>query len=470
MQENQNFTELLEKALTQKQEWFNLNRLPHLLDLYRLHYTCVKNLNEVLTKKSIIIADPYKLDRRISEIVVPETSSFPETEAPSILGERFSEYETMLDFICTYLRFSIENFTIQKIKLLLDLNHVFDWQNITANSTKSNTRSLAMSVNQARSNATAVLVSTINDSLDKCTSSTLEIENILNELADFQKELYKGRLRKDLFEHPEFDRQKAFSSPEDEMAEIKKLFPKVIGKKPFYNDLVSEIINEDQAPNNEALKAKILAKLQIKQEVENKKKESPNTKNILLEGIVGLAGFSPVLSQIYLKLEEDFGLLFFVKKTFFEKLKEVIRKAFGIKEKEKICTVPITDEKTGAKSLYKISVTEFLNDIDKKRRIYATFANNGSEFQKISNAAEEQILLFLTKQLTENQKLFILINSLDDYFKTSVDILLRPKLKGLKIDLSSYRNIIINVNKKRGEYVSLKEEEEQMKKLGIKNE
>ena len=43
------------------------------------------------------------------------------------------------------------------------------------------------------------------------------------------------------------------------------------------------------------------------------------------------------------------------------------------------------------------------------------------------------------------------------------------EVKGLKIDLSSYRNAIINANKKRGEYASAKEEIEQMKKLGINN-
>jgi hypothetical protein len=46
----------------------------------------------------------------------------------------------------------------------------------------------------------------------------------------------------------------------------------------------------------------------------------------------------------------------------------------------------------------------------------------------------------------------------------------RNKIKGLKIDLTSLRNAIINVNKKRGDYVSNKEEIEQMKKLGIKDD
>ena len=69
----------------------------------------------------------------------------------------------------------------------------------------------------------------------------------------------------------------------------------------------------------------------------------------------------------------------------------------------------------------------------------------------------------------ENQRLFTIINALDDHFKSNVEVTQRPKVKGLKIDLSSYRNAIISINKKRGEYVSAKEEIEQMRKLGIMN-
>jgi len=45
----------------------------------------------------------------------------------------------------------------------------------------------------------------------------------------------------------------------------------------------------------------------------------------------------------------------------------------------------------------------------------------------------------------------------------------KARIKGLKIDLEALRNSIINVNKKRGEYVSIREEAEQLKKLGINN-
>lgn len=467
MEVDSNFSLQLEQALSAKQDWFNAERLQYMLEQYRLHYTCVRNVNELLTKKSLVTPDPYKLDRRISDIVVPESTPFPESDIAAVLGARLSEYETMLDFICTYFRFSVDNISIGKIKSLMELGKVFDWTNLSPNSSKMNTRALATVLNQARVNTPGVVVSTLTDSIEKAGKSVTEIEKILGELASFQKELYKGRLRKDIFEHPDFDKAKAFSSPEEEFNEIKRLHAKVVGKKPFYNDLVNEIIKEDQAPNKDALREKLLQSLSIKPKEVKKEKAGPDPREMLTQTIISLAGFAPVLSQIQSKLSDNFELLFAEKKNFFGKIKQAFRKAFGIKAKERICNVPIVDPKTGTKSIRKINVNEFLIDIDKKAKIYANFVPGSNELQKIQSASEESILSFLNHQISENQTIFSSVNALDDYFKANVEILLRPKVKGLKIDLSSYRNIIIAVNKKRGEYVSLKEEIEQMKKLGI---
>ena len=108
-----------------------------------------------------------------------------------------------------------------------------------------------------------------------------------------------------------------------------------------------------------------------------------------------------------------------------------------------------------------------MSQISKLAHIYSGIAAKGNEYNKINAAKEDDALIFLNKQVQENQKLFTIINALDDHFKSHVEVTQRPKVKGLKIDLSSYRNAIIAVNKKRGEYASAKEEIEQMKKLGI---
>lgn len=463
------FSNELQIALKQKQEWFNSECLQELLLQYRLLHTCVKTLYDAFIKKSLIVPDPYRLDKKISDIVLPENTPFSEAEISKVFGARFSDYETMLDFICTYFRFSIETLPIPKIKKLLDFNKVFEWDNLSTNSVKMNTRALAMTISNAKMGAPSVVQSMINDSVNKSGQAVVEINRMLNELGIFQRELYKGELRADLFNHPEFDKSKAFSTADAELAEIKRLYQKVMGKKTFYNDLVSEIVEEDQGPDKEKKQAATLAKLQIKNvsKKEQKKNTGPDSKELLMTTVLAIGGFAPTLLQLHAKLSENFELLFTEKKSFFRKLINALKKALNIKEKERVCTVKIKDQKNGFEKEQKIKVNDFMSDLAKKSRIYNGIGTKGPEYEKIESATEDVILSFVNKQISEVQSVFTIINSLDTLFKTEVDVISRPKVKGMQIELSALRNSIINANKKRGEYASIKEESEQMKKLGI---
>lgn len=467
MEDNTIFNQRLEVALSKKTEWYNSTDLLELVEAYRLIYTCVKNINEFLVKKDVINPDPYKLDRRISDIAPLDASPFQDQEASNVLGTRFSEYEMMLDFICTYFRFSIENLSSSKIKTLLDINKTFDWNNLSPNNTHCNTRALAVAIGHAKINSPAVLISTLGDNLEKCKKNVLYISKKLVEINDFNKELYKGRIRKEVIEHPDFDKTNAYSSPEAEAAEIKRLYSKVTGKKALSSDAVTEIVNEDQGVNAIVLRDKLLAKLGIQQKEVERTTKGPDPKFMLMQTVLLFGAISPIIDAMFTKIKDNFDLLFADKKGFGAKLKKLFKNIFGIKDKPKVCSIPVTDTKTGNKSIVKIQVQDFLEDLSKKSKIYNGLGIKGPEYAKIESAEETAILSFINKQISENQTLFTTINSLDEYFKSNVEILLRPKVKGLKIDLSSYRNAIIAVNKKRGEYLSYKEEQEQYQKLGI---
>ena len=470
--EESNFHAELQQALSKKQEWYNTECLQELLSQYRLMHSCVKNLYECFVKKSLIVPDPYRLDKKISSIVVPESSPFAENDIPNVFGERFSNYETMLDYICTYFRFSTENFTLQNIKKLLDFNKVFEWDDLSMNNVKMNTRALAITISHAKNGAPSVVQSMINDSVSKCCQAVKTIGKILNELGVFQRELYKGGIRKDLFEHPDFDKAKAAESPESELAEIKRLYSKVTGKKNFYNDLVNEIIEEDHGPNKEAKQAAVFERLSIKNPVkaENKKKSGPDTKEMLMQTVLAIGACAPTLIQLHAKLNENFDILFTRKATFWNKLMALIIKAFNLKEPERSCQLPVKDAKTGAERIQKINVTEFLTDLGKKERVYNGIATKGNEYQRIDSANEDAVLGFVNKQISELQSEFVIINSLDAFFKNEVASENKARVKGMQIELSALRNSIINANKKRSEYASYKEETEQMRKLGITND
>ena len=467
--EEYNFGVELQVALSKKQEWYNSECLQQLLDQYRLMHTCVRNLYECFVKKSLIQPDPYRLDKKISDIVVPETTPFSESEISNVFGARFSDYETMLDFICTYFRFSTENLTIQKVKQLIDLNKAFDWEDLSMNSAKMNTRALAMTINSAKNNAPNVVQSMINDSVAKCSQASAVISKMLNELGVFLRELFKGGLRKDLFEHPDFDKAKAAESAEGELSEIKRLYTKVTGKKTIFTDLINEIVEEDHGPDKERKQAAVLERLAIKdiEKVEKKKAVGPDTKEMLMQTIVALGAMAPTLTQLHSKLGENFTLLYQKKNTLFNKLLAALRKAFHIAEKERICNLPIKDVKTGMERIQKINVNEFLSDLSRKERVFNGIGMKGVEYQKINASNEDAILAFANKQISEIQSIFVIINALDAYFKNEVDTEFKVKVKGMQIELSALRNSIINANKKRGEYASFKEEHAQMQRLGL---
>ena len=230
MEENQNFIERLESAILKKKEWFDSTQLPAALEQYRLMLVCVKTVNENLVKRSIITPDPYKWDKRISEVVVPPADAFTDQDFSQVLGERLSSYETMIDFVCNYYRFNVDSLPVTKVKLLVDLNKCFQWDNLTTANGNPNTQGLATAIQRVKTNAPNMTLSMINDSVDKCSKAYGFIAKTLSEFAGFQREYYKWSVRKEVIGSSDFDKSKASSSKENECAEIKRLFQKIMGK------------------------------------------------------------------------------------------------------------------------------------------------------------------------------------------------------------------------------------------------
>ncbi|MFC2603596.1 MAG: hypothetical protein ACFNX0_06810, partial [Treponema sp.] len=343
-----NYLEALKTAIKEKTEWFNFSELPKLLDTYRLLHTCVKNIYNILIQRSLLTPDPYKLEKKISDIVAPEDTPYSDADRSVIIGARFSEYESMLDYVCTYVKFSVENMNIQKIKKLHDLNMSFLWGNMNSNNTKSNTRGLASLLLDARKNVPQITLSMINDSIAKSAQSVSEIEAMLKSLSDFYRETYKLRIRMDIQQHPSYN--KMVDTPAEETAEIKKLFPSIMGKEPYYGDLISEIIDEDLASNKAQLQAAVLKSLEIPAKAEEPKQTEVNTRFLLLDSVQSLVILGAVYNEIVQKLTANVKILEEGNNSIFDKLKRAFRKAFNLKEPALIYNFVIVDLKKETKT------------------------------------------------------------------------------------------------------------------------
>ncbi|MBP3710134.1 MAG: hypothetical protein J6I73_07035 [Treponema sp.] len=469
MSDSHNFIDELEAALAAKAEHLDAKTFPELLSNYQLLHTCVKNMYNMLIQRSLIKADPYKLEKKISEITLPEESAYMENERAIVMGSRLSDYETMLDFICTYYKFSIDHIDLARIKKLLEFNSCIDWHSLSLNSTKINTRSLAALLNEARSNAAPMLLSLISDSIDKSDKASTAIHALLRELSDFQREAYKMKIREKVIANASFNKD-ALSSAATELAEIRRIFPQAVGKMPFYGDLIQEIVKEDTAPEREKLQQLALQKLRTKETNMQSEKKKVDTKQLLLETVLVLSALAPQYEQVIAKVSTNHDVLVKGNDSFFEKIKHVIRKAFNLKAPSEEYELVLINQKTGDRTSKKIEYNAFFSMLQRKQQFLQSISGTQMpEFQKIAVASEDAILSFVNKQMNDNQEIIIYLNALDEYFETHVGQSEQAKIKGMKMELVTMKNIVIKSNQHRAEYVSIVEEEAQMKKLGMNN-
>ena len=470
MSERVEFNAALKNAIDEKTTWFNSEELPKLLEGYRLLHTCIKNLYDLLAKRALITPDPYKLEKKITDIEIPDETPFSEKDIAVIIGARFSDYESVMDFVCTYYKFSVENFSLAKIKKFHELNNTFQWTNMSVNNTRVNTKALASLIPELKRNMPQISLSVISESLSKSSKAVKDITKILEELAQFKREEYKFKIRNQIMSANEFDWSKVTDGT-SEITEIKRLFPSIMKKVPFYSELVNEIADEDFSETKDEFQKRTLAILSVTQVQAKPEKESVNTKQILMEVLHILSALYPEYSSIAEKLRENNHTLEGSKNTAFKKLIRVIRKAFNLKEPPSIFKLVIVDQQKQTKTSKEIDINIFISNLERKAYFMATIGDSGTpEYKRIQASDETQILQFCSKQISENKETQILLESIDEYFKTNCGVQDRSKIKGLKIDLVSCKNILVKANQRRAEYLAYIDERDQMKKLGISDE
>ncbi|MDE5898564.1 MAG: hypothetical protein K2H09_04795, partial [Treponemataceae bacterium] len=194
-------------------------------------------------------------------------------------------------------------------------------------------------------------------------------------------------------------------------------------------------------------------------------------KTLLTDTISSLASLAPTYAAIIEKLATNTQLLEKQKNTAFQKFKRTLRRAFNLQEPPVVYDLILIDEKSQARTTRQTDIHAFIANIERKSRMFAVLSNrNSPEYKKITNAQDDAVLQFASKQISDNQDTLQLLTAADEYFKSSISSKERTHIKGLKIDLVTVKNAIIRANQKRAEYCSYIEEMEQMKKLGIMNE
>ncbi len=471
METTTDFNTQLGEILKKYRDHIETKVIPKLREDFRIMQSVFENIYNLLLRKALIKEDPYKYEQKFTEVTVPPSGPFTESEKQNEMSHRLANYHSQLDFINTYYQLSVDFLNINRIKKLVGLIKYIDWPNLAQNATNTTTVTLSEYLERIKKGSDKLATGIVSDAEKQLAKLSIEILKALKTLTNYHRENYKFEIRNTVLPKIDFNEKQIDPLSEDAIKLVKKTFAQEIKGKPFYPDLIKEILLEEYSDKKETFQKKLLEKLKISEEKKTvKKKKEPPLKDTLLEGLYILSGARSDLETALKKLKENSDIIEHRKLSLGEKFKRWIMKTVYGKDDTLTYEVEIPNVETGTTRKEKINFTGFINQVNKKIQILSKLSlRSGVLYHKLREASEEQIFDFLTKQIQELERIHKKMEALNIFFMSETPREEREKLRGIKIELSSIKNYIVKSNKKKYDYISIKEEREQLKKLGVED-
>jgi hypothetical protein len=467
MEEPARYQDALASALEKKASYLEEVCLPDLSNKLRSFQTLFEGLRNILLRKSLVQEDPYQYDLKITEVTVPAKDPLNETDKKEKLSRRLSEYGTQLDFLNHTYQFSLDSLKLEQIKPLVALINYLDWLRLNESAGSSTTGAFAEALTKVRVSGDSLSTSIVNDSVTQIIATVKHLLSVLKEVTAYQRELYKLELRREILpllpETPP-------ASPAETVKKFKALFFHLRKggqqKKVFYPELVEELLAEDDEERGRQLREEALRKLAVP--VRMAKEAAPTDyRSGLLEGIRIMAVSSYHLDAALRVLRENMLVLEMQNHGLLARLRKWLRG--GKSSDSRVLEIGYEDPATSSRRVERLDFTAFVDRAQKRARLFGALANQMSTaHQHLQSAPDEQIYEFLDKNLQELRLLYNRMMGLNGFFRNQRPRDPRKKFKGIKIELSALKNCIVKSNKKLHEYLALKEEEEQMAKLGLR--
>jgi hypothetical protein len=459
MADNTQYQQLLAEALGQRRDWLEKNEMPKLKEEFRGFHNAFYALYKLFLKRGLIHEDPYKQEAKMGEIEVPPIAPFTDADRLDQLSLRLSAFDTQLDFLVNFYQFSVDALPLDRIKRILGLVKFIDWVRFTPDGSASpNTRAVVELVSDAKAGADQLSMSVIGESMTALSRSTGPILTCLKEVSDYNREAYKLELR---------TRVTAGMSDAEasQVNQIKRKFAQQMPGKPFYPDLVEELIREDYSKDGEALREKALKQLEIPDGKPKNAKAPVSFKNIIIEGLYAIGSVASTLGEIVPKLDENELLLEKRRRNFWEKFRRLMMQVLNKEPEPAIYELEYMEPGKGTPSRERVNFNTLRLEIERKIKNLTPLGLRSAP--RMEAMEDTQLMGILERNIRDVQSLHKILGALDDFFKASVDKDDRDKIKGIKPELAVIKNALVKANQKRYEYSAQKEEEEQLKRLGI---
>jgi len=453
-----NYTDTLAQALEARKDWLEKSELVKLKEELRIFQISYSVLYNMFLKKKLINEDPYKQESKISELAVPESGPLNEAKRLEQISLRLASYDSQLDFLVNFYQFGVDFLNLERVRKIVGLVRYVDWINLSPDSKSPNTKVVSELTSNAKSGGDSLTLSIIGESLTRLPKCTSTIMGILRSLIGYYKEDYKLSVRNAIA---------GMSAAEATPTNIKKKMNSAMPGTPFYQEFVEELIKEDYSKDGAVMKEAVLASLKVAEGKPKAAKQKTVYKDVLLSGIQAIGAAASVVTEIAQKIDANQTILENRKKGLWEKIRLLLKSMTNSEPDEVLYELQFFDQAKGTETREQLNFGQFRIDLDRKIKIYTGMSGQGPFMNKLKAMAEEQVLEYLERAIKDLQSLHRTLTALDEYFKSSVVREERDQIKGIKPELASIKNCFVKANQIRHDYSAQKEEEEQMKKLGI---
>jgi len=469
MSESEGFQVRLETVVEAKRQFLEEKTLPQLKESFLIFQSLFENLYNILLRKALVQEDPYKYEQKISEVTIPPKGDILDSGKGEQISQRLSGFHAQLEFLNSYYQFSLDFIDLPRIRRIIGLVRYINWAHVTETSPDATTAVLAETLGKIRPGSDNVSTGIISTSLAQMQSLSRTLLGQLKEILGFQRQTYKLSLRQELLSsiHQVLGRLYA-SSPEKAYEKIKTVFASNMKGKPLYRDLVTEILKEEFAEDAAKLQELSLAELKIPKEKPLEGRKKPDYKIILLEAVRLMFPAGRHVQDALRKIVNNQELLEKSGRGLGGKLRAWLQKAFQNRELSRTVEIRYFDSRSTTTQIESIDFRKFVERGRRKTSLFdALNLPDSTSFARLSAASAQQIDGFLKKNIGELQLLHRRLQGLNEYFGQEASKDLKDQLKGIKIELSGLKNCIVRANRRRYEYVALKEEEVRLQQLGV---
>lgn len=464
---SQEFTERLESALAAWAKRLQSHELNSLKDELRTYQAAFEGVTDLLHRNAVVAEDPYAHEHKIGSVSTPDNTPVSENEKEHKLSSRLSFYRAMLDFVNNYYQFSLDMLTITELRQLGEMVMFWKWSKLSPNADHYDTQLLGQYVQRLKSSSDSMAAGILQENLNQLARSQRNIAGLLKTITQYHRERYKLKIRK----HVTDPMQLKTVDPahvDGLISQVKRQYKGSGIREPFYPELVREVIEEDCTETGAETRELKIEALGEEKKQKNKQKDDDGLKKSLLDAIRAIAASSRHLDEAVSKLRETSEAYQSRRRSLWSRIKRWLIKSAQGEAPRTTYTVTYSDITTSAEHKEVVDFDALMQKIDhKSRQLAAIQTPNSRAAARIDSASEEQILAFLTKTIEQIQMYHRTLNALDQYFKTHMPAEEKGRIRGVKIELSNIRTAITNANRLRQDYVSLKEEREQMRKLGV---